>query len=473
MASAQSLRSLPAVDHVLRHPQLLPVTAVFPHQQIVVWVRQSVDACREAILAGEELDADAAASFVVARTLELSQVEDGRRQQPVINATGILLHTNLGRAPLAARAIKRMQKSSGYANVEMNLQTGKRNKRGERICDLLRQLTRAEDAAVVNNCAAATMLVLQTLAAGKEVIVSRGQLVEIGGGFRLPEVFSASGATLKEVGTTNRTYLRDYQDAITENTGAIIRVHRSNFYHEGFVTEPDIIDLVALGRESNVPVVDDIGSGCMQDLTAYGLREPIVPNSVSAGADLTLFSGDKLFGGPQAGIIVGRSEWIGDLRRNPMMRALRVDKVTLAALEATTEIHLAGTAAEELPLLQMMSHTTDDLRSNCETVCNNTTASQQFTVEIVECTSEVGGGSVPGSQISSFGLRITGDSIQNVAMRLRCGSPSVLCRINDDAVLLDLRTVQTDQLGTLAQQLSSALSGPSATPSNSPEGRSE
>jgi L-seryl-tRNA(Ser) seleniumtransferase len=473
MTSAQYLRSLPAVDHVLRHPQLSPVVKVFPRQQIVDWIRQGVDACRTAILAGAEFDADAAANFVVSRTLELKQIEDGRRQQPVINATGILLHTNLGRAPLAARAIRRMQESSGFANVEMNLQTGKRNKRGERVCELLRQLTGAEDAAIVNNCAAATMLVLQTLAAGKEVIVSRGQLVEIGGGFRLPEVFSASGVTLKEVGTTNRTYLRDYQDAITENTGAIIRVHRSNFYQGGFVTEPDIDDLVALGQQHIVPVVDDIGSGCMQDLTAYGLREPTVPNSVAAGADLTLFSGDKLFGGPQAGIIVGKSEWVKALRRNPMMRALRADKVTLAALEATTEIHLAGTTAEELPLSQMMSRTTDDLQTNCETVCKQITESQQFAVEIVECTSEVGGGSVPGSQIPSIGLRITGNSIQDVAIQLRCGDPAVLCRINDDAVLLDLRTVEVDHLGALAQQLSGALSATDATSSSPMEGRSE
>ena len=473
MTSAQSLRSLPAVDNILRHPQLASVAEVFPRQQIVEWIRQSVDGCREAILAGTELDAAAATDFVVAQTLERKQVEDGRRQQRVINATGILLHTNLGRAPLAKRAIQRMQESSGYANVELNLQTGKRNKRGERVCELLRQLTGAEAAAIVNNCAAATMLVLQTLAAGKEVIVSRGQLVEIGGGFRLPEVFAASGAVLKEVGTTNRTYLRDYEAAISERTGAIIRVHRSNFFQRGFVTEPDIVDLVALGREHNIPVVDDVGSGCMQDLATYGLREPTVPNSVAAGADLTLFSGDKLFGGPQAGIIVGKSEWVAAMRRNPMMRALRVDKVTLAAIEATTEIHLAGAAAKELPLLQMMARTTDSLRDDCESVCNGLSVPPQFSVDVAECTSEVGGGSVPGSQIPGFGLRITGDSIQDVAIRLRCGSPAVLCRINDDAVLLDLRTVAVEQLDTLAQQLSHALAGPAATPSSPLEGRSE
>ncbi|MDG2130560.1 MAG: L-seryl-tRNA(Sec) selenium transferase [Fuerstiella sp.] len=473
MPSAQYLRSLPAVDHVLRHPLLLSVTTVFPRQQIVAWIRQSVDACRAAILAGEELDAKAATDFVVHQVLKFSQIEDGRRQQPVINATGILLHTNLGRAPLAARAVERMKESSGYANVEMNLQTGKRNKRGERVCELLRQLTGAEDAAVVNNCAAATMLVLQTLAAGKEVIVSRGQLVEIGGGFRLPEVFSASGAMLTEIGTTNRTYLGDYQDAITENTGAIIRVHRSNFFQGGFVTEPDIADLVALGLERNVPVVDDVGSGCMQDLTTFGLREPTVPDSVAAGADLTLFSGDKLFGGPQAGIIVGKSQWIEALRQNPMMRALRVDKMTLAAVEATAEIHMAGTTSDEIPLTQMMSRTTDELRRNSETLRNCMSVPEQFVVETVECISEVGGGSVPGSQIPGYGLRITGHAIQEVAIQLRCGKPAVLCRINDDAVLLDIRTVNADQLEILAERLSSALAGSVAAPSSPLEGRSE
>ncbi len=457
MASTESLRNLPAVDDILRHASLSGISTLYPRQQIVAWIRSGVDQCRQTILNGATLDTAATAQFVLEYTIQQSNVENGRRQQPVINATGILLHTNLGRAPLADRAVQRMQQSAGYANVEMNLYTGKRNKRGERICELLRQLTGTEDAAIVNNCAAATMLVLQAMAAGKEVIVSRGQLVEIGGGYRLPEVFAASGAILKEVGTTNRTYLRDYENAIGENTGAIIRVHRSNFFQGGFVTEPDITDLVALGQQRNVPVIDDLGSGCIQDLTKFGLKEPTVGHSVAAGADVSLFSGDKLFGGPQAGIIIGRQKWIEAFRKNPMMRALRVDKVTLAAIEATAEIHLSGRAESELPLLRMLSKSAGDIWQSCQNLLQHLAIPDSCAVDVVECTSEIGGGSVPGSQIPSFGLRISGPRSDSFTAALRASSPAVLGRIQDETVLLDLRTVHDSQLNDLAASLSAAL----------------
>lgn len=463
MPHAESLRNLPSVDEMLRNEELSSLSIVYPRQQITDWIRSSIDACRQKILDGGEMDGDAAFAFVLTSTIRQSTVENGRRQQPVINATGILLHTNLGRAPLAARAIARMQQSAGYANVEMNLHTGKRNKRGERICELMRQLTGAEDAAIVNNCAAATMLVLQAMAAGKEVIVSRGQLVEIGGGYRLPEVFAASGAILKEVGTTNRTYLRDYDNAISENTGAIIRVHRSNFYQGGFVTEPDITDLVSLGKERDIPVIDDLGSGCIQNLTRFGLKEPTVADSVSAGADVSLFSGDKLFGGPQAGIIIGRRNWIEKFRANPMMRALRVDKVTLAAIEATAEIHLSGNAETELPLLRMLSRTADSIREACENIIQRLNISARPTVTVAECTSEIGGGSVPGSQIASYGIRVTGINSDALTEKLRGSSPAILGRIQDDSVLLDLRTIDETQLDDFAVNLSAALHSAAST----------
>lgn len=463
MSSTQQLRNLPAVDEILRHQQLAHITERYARPQIVTWIRNAVDECRHKLLQGQSLDKDAAAAFVIERTLAHAQAESGCRLQAVVNATGILLHTNLGRAPLAEQAVQRMQQVSGYANVELNLQSGKRNQRAERVCRLLSQLTAAEDAIVVNNCAAATMLVLQTMAAGREIIVSRGQLVEIGGGFRLPEVFAASGAKLKEVGTTNRTYCRDYETAITENTAAIIRVHRSNFYQTGFVTEPDIVDLVALGKDRSVPVIDDVGSGCVHDLTAFGLQEPSVSASVAAGADLTLFSGDKLFGGPQAGIVVGRSKWISQIRTNPMMRALRIDKVTLAALEATTEIHLSGNALTQIPLLQMLSRTPQDVRQACEDLARHIrsvslpAANAAPAVDVVECTSQVGGGSVPGSQIQSFGIRISGINSDLLAQQIRTGTPAVLGRIQDDALLLDLRTVDPSQYQVLATALTTAL----------------
>lgn len=458
MASLEQLQNLPAVDEILRHDHLAATTQRFPRQQLVEWVRAAVSTCRQEILNGRPYDAAGATQFVVTHILQQDQAEQGRRQQAVINATGILLHTNLGRAPLAAAAVRRMQESAGYANVEMNLQSGKRSQRGARTCRLLSQLTGAEDTVVVNNCAAATMLVLQSIAAGREVIVSRGQLVEIGGGYRLPEVFAASGAILKEVGTTNRTYLRDYENAVTENTAAIIRVHRSNFFLGGFVTEPDLSDLVALGRERGVTVIDDLGSGCMQDLTDLGLHEPTVPASVSAGADLVLFSGDKLFGGPQAGIIVGRSIHTEGLRASPMMRALRVDKVTLAALEATAEIHLSGDGSKELPLLQMLSKDPADICSSCERVRHQLSLPDGVSVEVTECHSQVGGGSVPGSEIPSFCLQISGLNSETLAARLRSGTPAVLGRIQDDRVILDMRTVRDAERDELAAKISSVIS---------------
>lgn len=351
-----------------------------------------------------------------------------------------------------------MRDCAGYASVEMNLYSGRRNKRGERVCELLSRLTGAEDALIVNNCAAATMLTLQTMAAGREVIVSRGQLVEIGGGYRLPEVFAASGAVLKEVGTTNRTYLKDYEAAISENTAAIIRVHRSNFFLGGFVTEPDVAELVTLGRAHEIPVIDDIGSGCMKHPDNISLQEPTVPGSVAAGADVTLFSGDKLFGGPQAGIIAGKSEWTQALRSSPMMRALRVDKVTLAAIEATAEIHLAGIAEVELPLLRMLSMTADEVRDRCEDVVKHLeVADDRVTVDVKDCISQIGGGSVPGAEIRSCGLRISGPDSDAVSAALRRGQPSVVGRIHEDAVVLDLRTVTDAQTGLLAERITSAL----------------
>lgn len=457
MNNAKLLRNLPAVDEVLRRPELDATARAVSRRQLTKWIRAAIDECRQSILDGQALTEESAASFVIDRTLGHFAQEMSRQQQPVINATGILLHTNLGRAPLARRAIERMQQTAGYTNVELDLNAGKRSRRADRACELLCQLTGAESALIVNNCAAATMLVLQTVAAGREVVVSRGQLVEIGGGFRLPEVFAASGAVLREVGTTNRTYLKDYEQALTENTAAIIRVHRSNFYQGGFVTEPDISDLVSLGREHNVPVIDDVGSGCVSDLSSYGLNEPSVTLSIQQGADLTLFSGDKLFGGPQAGIIAGRNHWVSKCARNPMMRALRVDKVTIAAIEATAEIHLADTAESELPLMQMLSRRATDIRSACEQLHAQLEVPPSMRVTVCECTSQIGGGSVPGSALASHAIRIAGGDSEEIARKLRQSTPAVLGRISEDAVLLDLRTVPEERMTDLRVVLQNAL----------------
>ncbi|MCR9198091.1 MAG: L-seryl-tRNA(Sec) selenium transferase [Planctomycetaceae bacterium] len=452
-----SFRCLPAVDLVVRDPGLQAIAGLLPRQQVLGWIRAGIDECRQQIVAGREFTNEAAVSYVVKHTLDASHFEMGRRQQSVINATGILLHTNLGRACLAEAAVERMNAAVAYSNVEMNMWTGRRNKRGERVCELLCELTGAEDAVIVNNCAAATMLTLQTVAAGREVVISRGQLVEIGGGYRLPEVFAASGAVMREVGTTNRTYVHDYEGVITDRTAALIRVHRSNFYQGGFVTEPDTAELVQLGAAHNLPVIDDIGSGCMHSLESLGLAEPTIPESVATGAELTLFSGDKLFGGPQAGIIVGKKERIAQLRSSPMARALRIDKVTLAALEATVEIHLSGAAREHLPLLRMMYESVDSIRARCEQVVAGLKCDDRTSVEIVECVSEIGGGSVPGSQVTSCGLAVTAPDPVRFARDLRTADSPVQAVIRDGAVRLDLRTVLPGELQPLVESLNAAL----------------
>ncbi len=457
MIMENELKKLPSIDEVLRTASLAGQGAVISRQQVLECTRQAVAEYRQRIIDGELFSKQLVLQKIVTRTNQLLSCIDGCHQQQVINATGVLLHTNLGRAPLAELAVQRMAESASYVNVEMNLTTGQRNYRGEHARKLLCQLTGADDAAVVNNCAAATILVLQALAAGREVIVSRGQLVEIGGGYRLPEVFSASGALLKEVGTTNRTYVHDYERAMTEKTAAVMRVHRSNFSQAGFVAEPGLDELVALGRRRNIRVIDDLGSGCIHDLSRFGLSEPTVLGSVAAGADMVLFSGDKLFGGPQAGIIVGRHEWVSALHQSPMMRAFRVDKLTLAALGATAEIHLSGNALQDLPLLRMLTRDANDVRSLCEAVHQQLTVPEGISVSVETCISEVGGGSMPGAQVRSFGLRIKGMDAELLTKRLRCCIPAVLGRIQADAVFLDLRTVGDLQRKDLVKNLSIAI----------------
>jgi L-seryl-tRNA(Ser) seleniumtransferase len=455
LSKTEQLRNLPSVDEVLRREELADLREQHPHRQLAQWARDAVDYFRKQILDGVPIDAAAALPMVLDRVRQKQQSDEGQSIQQVINATGIVLHTNLGRAPLAKRATQRMIQAAQYSNVELNLQSGRRSKRGERVSALLAQLAGSEDAVVVNNCAAATMLVLQAIAKDREVIVSRGQLVEIGGGFRLPDVFQAAGVVLREVGTTNRTYLRDYEAAVSQETGAIIRVHRSNFLLTGFVTEPTIDELVTVDRPADVPVIDDLGSGCIEDLSDLGLHEPTVPASVKSGADLTLFSGDKLFGGPQSGIIVGQGQWINLLRKSPMMRAMRVDKLTLAALEATTEIHLSGDAFAELPTLQMLSAGADEVLSRCQQLRQRIT--DLCAAEIVECESQVGGGSVPGAVLPSFGLKISGSHADRLASSLRIGTPAVQARVTDDSLLLDLRTVGEDELETLVMRVRDSL----------------
>jgi L-seryl-tRNA(Ser) seleniumtransferase len=345
-------------------------------------------------------------------------------------------------------------------NLEVDLTTGQRGRRGAAVEALLRELTGAEAALVVNNCAAATLLTLQTLASGRSVVISRGQLIEIGGSFRLPDVFRQAGVRLVEVGTTNRTRLADYASAIDAETAALLRVHPSNYRISGFCESVSIAELAALGREREIPAIDDVGSGCLYDLSRYGLPdEPIVGDSLQAGADLVVFSGDKLLGGPQCGIIVGRAAIVDRLRHNPLTRALRVDKLTFAALQATLAIHRAGRAFEEIPVLQQLAQSESELRSRAEGLLKRlqtrSSAPGMFSIEAVA--SAAGGGSLPDQTLPSWGIGISSGSATELAARLRGGTPAILPRIENETVLIDLRTVPADDEEALVERLATCV----------------
>ena len=372
--------------------------------------------------------------------------------RPVLNATGVILQTNLGRAPLSARAVAAMADvAAGYSNLEYDVDAGERGSRHEHVRELIRQTTGAEDGLVVNNNAAALLMVLQVLARGREVIVSRGQAVEIGGGFRIPDVLVQSGARLVEVGTTNRTYARDYAAAAGPETAAILRVHSSNFQVVGFTAEPALAELVAVGRERGVLVFDDLGSGCLVDTAQFGLaHEPTVQESLAAGTDLVMFSGDKLLGGPQCGIIAGRAPLVAELRRHPLARALRVDRMTIAALNATLAAYAAGTALQELPVWRMAGEPEATIRRRARRWARAGGG------KVVASISMVGGGSLPGQGVKTWCCSLD-ESASAVAERLRRHDPPVIARIEHGAVLLDPRTVAAADDGLVEAAIRAAV----------------
>ncbi|HEY1867697.1 MAG TPA: L-seryl-tRNA(Sec) selenium transferase [Candidatus Cybelea sp.] len=356
----------------------------------------------------------------------------------VINATGIIIHTNLGRAPLAGEALAAVAElSRGYSNLEFDLETGERGSRYERVAGVLNDVTGAEDSLVVNNCAAAVLLVLDTFAKGREVIVARSQLVEIGGGFRIPEVLERSGATLVEVGTTNRVYLEDFERALSPRTALLLTTHPSNYRIDGFTHEASPRDLAELGRRAGVPVVEDLGSGALVDLAAYGApHERTVQEALADGIGLVTFSGDKLLGGPQAGIVVGRSHLVARLRGNPLLRALRVDKMTLAALDATLQIYRGGAPAERLPIFRMIGATLDELRARAQDYL-----AAMPGAKILESDAYVGGGTLAQERIPSIAVALPAEDAAPISARLRRNEPPIVARIADGSVLLDLRTI--------------------------------
>jgi len=380
----------------------------------------------------------------------------------VMNATGVLLHTGLGRAPLADAARKAIMDAAGACLLEVNPESGERSYRGFQVEELLTALTGCEDSLIVNNNAGATVLLLQAMCQGREVLISRSQLVEIGGSFRLPEIFQTAGVVLREVGTTNRTHLRDYASAITERTAAILRVHASNFRIVGFTTEPSSLELATLAHARGLMMFDDIGSGqFFQNPVLAAFGEPDFRTSIEDGADLVLGSGDKLLGGPQAGIILGRASCIQTLRHHPLARCLRIDKLSLAALHATLLIHARRTATDELPLYQMLHADTSTLNQRAQSIIAQLSSLPDVALEIVPGVAEVGGGSCAGHQIPSVAIsfRSANKSAQTLARNLRMSVPAIWGRIEADAVLLDLRSVDPDDDPLLCQTLKSALDG--------------
>jgi L-seryl-tRNA(Ser) seleniumtransferase len=435
---------IPSIEQLRQRPAIRALEARFGAEATVDAVRAAAAEVRRSIAGG-------ASGEVVGRieVAAAAQLADAFRPSlaTVINATGVVIHTNLGRAPLAAPAIDRIAEvARGYASLEYDLARGTRGRRDVHAEALLCRLTGAEAAVVVNNNAAATMIVLAALAAGREVIVSRGELVEIGGGFRVPDVMAQSGAVLREVGTTNKTRAADYAAAISERTALILRVHPSNFTIEGFTERPTLEDLVAVGRTFNIPVAEDLGSGLLKKGDDSFL-EPSVDATVAAGVDICCFSGDKLLGGPQAGIIVGRAAQVDRIRKHPLMRALRVDKMTYAALEATLAEYAAGRAQTTVPVQRMLAMTADEIRARADRVASTIRGHDGWRADVLRGMSAIGGGSAPGVELPTWLIAIEKSGVTPDALEalLRRGSPPVIVRIERDRVLLDLRTVLPEQ----------------------------
>ncbi|MCA1646752.1 MAG: L-seryl-tRNA(Sec) selenium transferase [Chloroflexi bacterium] len=438
--SSASVRDLPSVDRLLRDPLLVSL----PREL-------TVHAAREVLADARHATLDAGWSFsptdlprLVAERVHAATTP---RLRPVLNASGVVIHTNLGRAPLSPAALEATQQAAqGYSNLEFDLAAGERGSRHALVTDLLRRLTGAEDALVTNNNAAAVLLILSALGQGREAIISRGQLVEIGGGFRIPDVMRQSGVSLVEVGTTNRTYAADFESAITERTALLLRVHASNFRQVGFVHQPTLDELVAVGQRHALPVVDDLGSGSLLDTSVFGLaREPMVQASVAAGTTLVTFSGDKLLGGPQAGIVVGRAAEVGSLRKHPLMRAIRPDKLTLAALGATLVHYVRHAAEREVPVWRMISASAGVLESRARAIA------EQLGATAVETRSAIGGGSLPEQTQPSWAIAFATPTPDHLAGALRRADPPVIGRIEDGRVLLDLRAILPEQDETLRQ----------------------
>jgi seryl-tRNA(sec) selenium transferase len=436
------LRSIPPIDRLLAVANDYPDLASLPRELLVSILRHSAASVRAAALAGQDVDTAPSAIFTIARRYLAQATEPSLRR--VINATGIILHTNLGRAPLSSRARARVADvAGGYSTLEYDLASGTRGSRYSHVTAKLTAITGAEDAIVVNNNAAAVLLALSALAHGREVIVSRGQLVEIGGSFRVPDVMTQSGATLVEVGTTNKTHLYDYERAIGPDTAAILKVHTSNYRIVGFTAQPEDAALAALAQRHGLPLIEDLGSGTIRPVVAEGWREPAVAERMAAGMDIVTFSGDKLFGGAQAGIIAGKKVYIDKLRHHPLLRAVRIDKLSLAALEGTLLDYILGEPAEEIPVQRMLKNAGDELSARAAALAERLEGLPGWQLEVVPLSSQAGGGALPAVDLGSWGVRVRTGAMSAAAVEkgLRQRPVPVIVRVQDDSILLDVRSL--------------------------------
>jgi L-seryl-tRNA(Ser) seleniumtransferase len=460
VADRSALSKLPGVDRVLESDELVSLGERLSTDYLVDFIRQAVEQVRKDILEGKPRTDDLMAEVVseVVKAVDVFLAPSLRR---VVNATGVILHTNMGRAPLSDAAIQRIVSiASGYTNLELDLETGERGSRTSHVESLLARLTGAEAAAIVNNNAAAVLLGLNTLAQGKEAVVSRGQLVEIGGSFRIPDIMERSGATMVEVGTTNRTHPKDYSSAITDQTGLLLSVNPSNYEVVGFTSEVGLAELVEIGHNRGVPILHDLGAGCLIDTRKMGLGyEPLVSDSVGAGADLVTFSGDKVLGGPQCGILVGTTEAISKVRENPLMRALRCGKLTYAALEATLQLFLNRESIRDThPVVRVLTESHEDVRMRAEQLAE-LIGDVDGTRDVVDSEGQVGSGSLPVERVPSAAVRLVpaSRSVDQVARRLRTGALPVIGYTRDGALHLDARTIAPHDVAAVAEAVRSAI----------------
>lgn len=457
------LSQLPSVDEILKSPDGIKWLNTYPRRHVIHAIRDVIETRRHKIIEGVAVE--------LSKERMIENIEDTIRRfssyslAPLINATGVVIHTNLGRSVLCGRAIEHIKLISGYyTNLEYDLEEGKRWKRYTHIKRILTELTTAEDVLVVNNNAAAVLLCLNTLSKGKEVIVSRGELVEIGGSFRMPEIMVSSGALLREIGTTNKTHLFDYENAISENTALILKVHKSNFRVRGFTDEVSIDDLVHIGKKHHIPVMFDLGSGCLLDLKPFSIYgEPVVKDIVQKGIDITTFSGDKLLGGPQAGVIVGKRDYIAKIQKNPLLRAMRIDKLTLAGLDATLmEYSDEERAKRSIPTIRMLLQKPEEIKKRAKTIAKRIKGVvENALISVMADSSRAGGGSLPEVDLPTYVVLIKPHeiSVNELIGKLRKGTPPIIARVKDDALVLDVRTIMKQDVDSLIAGIKSALSG--------------